>query len=314
MIAGAIDTGGTKISGAAVDENGTILKKIRIENSGRSGPFIMDAYRRILTELQKDFPLDAIGIGAGGRIDEKQGTVLYAVGIYTDYIGLPIRRLLEQEFHLPTAVTNDCRAALAGEQWLGAAVGCQNVTGIILGTGLGGGVISRGHLLPGSFGGLGEIGHMLLHPGGRPCTCGQSGCAEQYLSGTALWKSYNQRLGWDALHSGYEFFELIGKRDKTALAILESFQKDLASLSVTLANLLDPELILIGGGLADTASCWWDGFLEHYHRIGNLHTQNQRLALASRGNDAPLLGAAHLAFQALINGKISEGTKPDLSA
>ncbi len=296
MIAAAIDTGGTKIAGAAVDENGTILKKIRIENSGRTGPFIMDAYRQILTELQKDFPLDAIGVGAGGRIDEEEGRVLYAVGIYTDYIGLPIRQLLQQEFHLPTAVTNDCRAALAGEQWLGAAAGCQDVTGVILGTGLGGGVISRGRLLPGAFGGLGEVGHMILHPGGRPCTCGQNGCAEQYLSGTALWKSYNQRIGWDHLHSGYDFFTLIDQKDETALSILEAFKRDLASLTVTLANLLDPELILIGGGLADTAAYWWDGFLEHYHNTGNLHTQNQKLALASKGNEAPLLGAARLAF------------------
>lgn len=296
MIAAAIDTGGTKIGGAAVDENGTILKKIRIENTGRTGPFIMDAYRQIIKELKKDFPLDAIGVGAGGRIDEEKGQVLYAVGIYTDYIGLPIKQLLEQEFHLPTAVTNDCRAALAGEQWLGAAVGYQDVTGVILGTGLGGGVISRGRLLPGSFGGLGEIGHMILHPGGRPCTCGQRGCAEQYLSGTALWTSCNQRLGWDHLHSGYEFFRLVDEKDKTALMILEAFQRDLASLTVTLANLLDPELILIGGGLSDTASCWWDGFLDHYHQTGNLHTKNQKLALASRGNEAPLLGAARLAF------------------
>ena len=83
MIAAAIDTGGTKIGGAAVDENGTILKKIRIENTGRTGPFIMDAYRQIIKELKKDFPLDAIGVGAGGRIDEEKGQVLYAVGIYT---------------------------------------------------------------------------------------------------------------------------------------------------------------------------------------------------------------------------------------
>lgn len=296
MIAAAIDTGGTKIGGAAVDENGTILKKIRIENTGRTGPFIMDTYRRILTELQKDFTLDAIGVGAGGRIDEEEGKVLYAVGIYKDYIGLPIRQLLEQEFCLPTAVTNDCRAAVAGEQWLGAAVGYQDVTGVILGTGLGGGVVSRGRLLPGSFGGLGEIGHMILHPGGRPCTCGQRGCAEQYLSGTALWKSYNQQVGREQLHSGYDFFSLIDENDKTALTILEAFQRDLALLTVTLANLLDPELILIGGGLSDTAAYWWDGFLDCYHQTGNLHTKNQNLVLASKGNDAPLLGAAHLAF------------------
>lgn len=296
MIAAAIDTGGTKINGAAVDENGCILKKIRIENTGRSGPFIMDAYRRILTELQKDFPIDTIGVGAGGRIDETEGKVLYAVGIYTDYIGLPIKQLLEEEFHLPTAVTNDCRAALAGEQWLGAAAGYENVTGIILGTGLGGGVISCGKLLSGSFGGFGEIGHMLLHPGGRPCSCGQNGCAEQYLSGTALWKSYNQRIGWGILSSGYDFFARIQENDAIARSILKAFEEDLACCAVTCANLLDPELILIGGGLADTASFWWDGFTEAYTRIGNLHTRNQKLALASTGNDAPLLGAARLAF------------------
>ena len=253
MIAAAIDTGGTKINGAAVDEEGNILKKIRIENTGRTGAFIMDAYRKILRELTEAFPIKAVGIGAGGRIDERAGKVLYAVGIYQDYIGLPMKQLLEEEFQLPTAVTNDCRAGLIGEKWKGSAAGYENVTGIILGTGVGGGVIDHHRILEGAFSGFGEIGHMILHPGGRLCTCGQRGCAEQYISGTALWQIYNERSGSASLSSGYEFFGRVQHNDGIALEVLKEFQLDLASCAVSCANLLDPEVILIGGGLADTA-------------------------------------------------------------
>ena len=296
MIAAAIDTGGTKINGAAVDEEGNILKKIRIENTGRTGAFIMDAYRKILRELTEAFPIKAVGIGAGGRIDERAGKVLYAVGIYQDYIGLPMKQLLEEEFQLPTAVTNDCRAGLIGEKWKGSAAGYENVTGIILGTGVGGGVIDHHRILEGAFSGFGEIGHMILHPGGRLCTCGQRGCAEQYISGTALWQIYNERSGSASLSSGYEFFGRVQHNDGIALEVLKEFQLDLASCAVSCANLLDPEVILIGGGLADTADYWWDGFTAYYREIGNQHTQNQKLILAARGNDAALLGAARIAF------------------
>ncbi|MBU9724733.1 ROK family protein [Diplocloster modestus] len=296
MIAAAIDTGGTKINGAAVDEEGNILKKIRIENTGRTGAFIMDAYRKILRELTEAFPIKAVGIGAGGRIDERAGKVLYAVGIYQDYIGLPMKQLLEEEFQLPTAVTNDCRAGLIGEKWKGSAAGYENVTGIILGTGVGGGVIDHHRILEGAFSGFGEIGHMILHPGGRLCTCGQRGCAEQYISGTALWQIYNERSGSASLSSGYEFFGRVQHNDGIALEVLKEFQLDLASCAVSCANLLDPEVILIGGGLADTADYWWDGFTAYCREIGNQHTQNQKLILAARGNDAALLGAARIAF------------------
>ena len=296
MIAAAIDTGGTKINGAAVDEEGNILKKIRIENTGRTGAFIMDAYRKILQELTEAFPIKAVGIGAGGRIDERAGKVLYAVGIYKDYIGLPIKQLLEEEFRIPAAVTNDCRAGLIGEKWKGSAAGYENVTGIILGTGVGGGVIDHGRVLDGTFGGFGEIGHMILHPGGRLCTCGQKGCAEQYLSGTALWQIYNEKTGSESLSSGYEFFGRIQDKDGIALEVLKEFQLDLAGCVVSCANLLDPEVILIGGGLTDTADYWWDGFTAYYRELGNRHTQNQKLIRAARGNDAALLGAARIAF------------------
>ena len=198
--------------------------------------------------------------------------------------------------HLPTAVTNDCRAGLIGEKWKGSAAGYENVTGIILGTGVGGGVIDHHRILEGAFSGFGEIGHMILHPGGRLCTCGQRGCAEQYISGTALWQIYNERSGSASLSSGYEFFGRVQHNDGIALEVLKEFQLDLASCAVSCANLLDPEVILIGGGLADTADYWWDGFTAYCREIGNQHTQNQKLILAARGNDAALLGAARIAF------------------
>lgn len=297
MIAAAIDTGGTKIIGAAVDDTGRILEKVKLSNTGRTGKFIMDAYKTIIKKLQEQYFIEAIGIGAGGRIDEKEGKVLYAVGIYSDYIGLPIKHCIEKEFKLPVAVTNDCKAALIGEKWMGKAQKIQNVIGIILGTGVGGGVICDDKLLNGCAGGFGEIGHIILYPNGRACTCGQRGCAEQYLSGTALWSSYNEHIVKEKIFSGYEFFEKIDASDFTARKVLEQFKKDLAYFSVTCANVFDPEMLLFGGGLLDTAKYWWDDFVMMYHEIGSEHTRKKKLERAVKGNEAALLGAAKLAFE-----------------
>lgn len=97
----------------------------------------MDTYRKLIWELDSEYEISAVGIGAGGRIDEESGTVLYAVDIYKDYIGLQIGKILENEFAVPVEVTNDCRAAVIGEHWMGAARGAKDVFGIILGTGVG---------------------------------------------------------------------------------------------------------------------------------------------------------------------------------
>jgi len=327
MIVAAIDTGGTKIAGAAVDESGNILYRLSYPNTGRTGPFILDTYEQIVGDLQKKFQISAIGIGTGGRIDPRDGTVIYATSVYKDYIGLSIGTIMTKRCALPAAVDNDCRVAVCGERWKGAAQGYESVFGIILGTGAGGGFIQGGDIVPGAGFGAGEIGHLILYPGGKLCDCGQKGCAEQYISGTALWQAYNCRVGDGAagdiaggyrvgdgaagdiaggsrvggmeITSGYEFFQLVSGSDPLAQSILDDFTVDLATCAVSVSNLLSPQAILIGGGLIDTADIWWERFASAYNEYGNAHCRNTVLLKAATGNDAALLGAACIAFERL---------------
>jgi len=310
MIVAAIDTGGTKIAGAAVDESGNILYRLSYPNTGRTGPFILDTYEQIVGDLQKKFQISAIGIGTGGRIDPGDGTVVYATSVYKDYIGLSIGTIMTKRCALPAAVDNDCRVAVCGERWKGAAQGYDSVFGIILGTGAGGGFIQDGSIVPGVGFGAGEIGHLILYPGGKLCDCGQRGCAEQYISGTALWHAYNSRGGGAVITSesrrsgaeitsGYEFFQLLNDSDPLAQSILDAFIVDLAACAVSVSNLLSPQAILVGGGLIDTADIWWERFASAYNEYGNAHCRNTVLLRAATGNDAALLGAACIAFERL---------------
>ena len=244
-IVAAIDTGGTKIVGAAVDEKGNILKEIRIPNTERNGSFIMDTYRKLIWELDSEYEISAVGIGAGGRIDEESGTVLYAVDIYKDYIGLQIGKILENEFAVPVEVTNDCRAAVIGEHWMGAARGAKDVFGIILGTGVGGGYYTEGHMIRGYRGGNAEIGHMILHPGGRKCYCGRRGCADTYVSARRLSDISGGELKafFDGLEEGNALYR-------------DAWEEYLDNLSLLISNIrvsFDCRLILggyMGGYLA----------------------------------------------------------------
>ncbi|MGX8708711.1 MAG: ROK family protein [bacterium] len=296
MIAAAIDTGGTKIMGAAVNERGDILEKIHVDNVGRTGAFILDSYFRIIDTLEKKYAIDAIGVGAGGRIDPRTGEVLYAVDIYSGYIGTPIKSRLQEKYQKPTAVDNDCKMALIGENWMGAIRGFKSVFGIIIGTGVGGGLLLDGVSSSGQAGGFGEIGHAVLHPNGKQCLCGQHGCVEKYVSGTALWQRYNEMSGQEAIDSGYEFFSRARQGDPAALSVLREFIENLALCAVTCANLYDPQALLFGGGILDTSALWWDEFVKEYDRQSSPHLKKIKLVRSALGNDAPLLGAAALAF------------------
>jgi glucokinase len=129
---------------------------------------------------------------------------------------------------------------------------------------------------------------------------------EQYLSGTALWKIYNERAGGEELSSGYGFFERFDAGDETARGVLNGFIEDLATVSVSMANVLAPEAILFGGGLMDTAGRWWDDFSNAYEAAGSSHVRNVRLLRCERGNDAALLGAAWLALSRTTGARRAE--------
>lgn len=299
MYIAAIDTGGTKITGAAVDEKGNVFDQIRVENTGRNGKFVIDTYSNIYRKLSEKYCFSALSIGAGGRLDRKAGVVKSAVAIYTDYIGLNIKQEMEKRFHLPVCIDNDCSMALRGELWKGGLSSYHKVVSLILGTGVGGAVAVKKDSDEGWEVTQAELGHFILHPDGRKCLCGQNGCVEKYLSGTALWQSYNELLGGERISSGYEFFALVEKEDPDARKILEAFKNDLATCLISIQNIFEADAVLLGGGLIETRQYWWQEVLELVEEKRNKNLAPMVLLAALNGNRAAVLGAAKLALEML---------------
>ncbi|TCL42733.1 ROK family protein [Harryflintia acetispora] len=296
----AIDSGGTKISGAVISDTGEMLEKTRYENTGKSGDFFLDTYRAIIQSFLQKYDVSCIGIGCNGAVDTDKGLVVSCSLNYKNWVGRPIRKELEERFGLPVYLGNDCRAAIAGEEWVGAAKGYKDILGIFVGTGLGGCYIHNGEIVTGSRNAMGEVGHGIMYPGGRPCSCGQRGCAERYVSGTALWTSYNDKAAGERIHSGYEFFELYRQEDARAIEVLNQYIWDFSILLATCAYHFDPDVIVIGGGLIETREYWWDDLLKRYYNIGAPCGDGYVPVLAAqKGNDAALYGAARTAFRYL---------------
>ena len=294
----AIDSGGTKIVGAVVDEEGNILEKKRHKNEGHSGDFLVETYKDIILEYKKKYKIESVGLGVNGRIDIVNGVVKDCTR-YTNYEGRHLREELESASNIPVSLNNDCYVGVYGEIWKGAAQGYPAVTGIMLGTGVGGAIYENGRFLHGGHFGAGELGHQILHRNGIPCFCGQAGCVERYVSGTALWEQYNLKIGMRAISSGYEFFDLLHGGDEAAKAVLDTFVNDLGYVMVNIANLCDPSAFLIGGGLADTRAVWAETLQERYESYAGPYLRKTPIIYASRGNDAALLGAAKFAFDML---------------
>lgn len=294
----SIDSGGTKVVGAVVDGSGTIVEKKRWESLERNGDSLVGIFRNIIRDYSGRYPISAVGIGANGRIDSNRGVIVNC-GVYTNWEGRHLKEELEGEFPFPVVLNNDCYSAIRGELWMGAARGYDVVSGIIIGTGIGGALVSHGKFWGGAHFGAGEVGHMLLHRDGLPCYCGQKGCVERYVSGTALWNSYNRVTGRESLHSGYEFFDALRGGDPAAREVLDRFVDDLSVVLCSIANLCDPDVFLIGGGISETRSFWGDALARRFQERAGTCIRPTQIVYASTGNDAALLGAAKFALEAL---------------
>jgi glucokinase len=158
--------------------------------------------------------------------------------------GVGIKKILEKKFHTRTAVDNDARCFALGEA---ARLGKKNLVGITLGTGFGGGIVIGGEIYHG-LGSAGEFGHMTLHPGGRACTCGNAGCLEEYVSGRGIEKDsekiYGERINPEALAN------MARKGDGKARQMFETFGRNLGIGLANISNILNPEIISVGGGIS----------------------------------------------------------------
>ncbi|WP_405113012.1 ROK family protein [Paenibacillus sp. FSL K6-1217] len=289
-----VDIGGTGIKGLVVDEAGTVLAEAGRDTEARLGrEVILGHLHSLVEELLAGHPaVEALGIGSAGRVNADTGEVVYATGNLPGWQGVQITQSVEAAFGRPAAADNDANAALLGEAWLGAGRGRPSLVMLTLGTGVGGANLAEGRLLRGYAWSGGDWGHSVLVPGGRLCNCGKRGCAEQYVSGQALLRLAMEETGRVYTH-GREIVAAAELGDAAALAVLERFTADLALLTANIGAAVDPELIIIGGGVIQSRAVWWPLL------AGKAGSLADRIVPAELGNRAGCFGAARLALERL---------------
>lgn len=270
-------------------------KKTRKSTNPEGGrESILNTIDNIVEYFLENHTVEVISIASAGRINKDKGEVFYSSDNLPGWKGMKLKEYLTEKYNKKIIVDNDCNVTGLGEEWKGAAKDAKSYVLLALGTGVGAAVKVNGHLLYGSHWSGGELGHMTLFPNGRECNCGLRGCLEQYCSGPSLVKSYNKISPSTSIKTGYEFFELVSKKDIFALQVLDEFAKNLSTAIVSLSNIYDPEVFIIGGGLIDTKDYWWDLMIKYIRESGINNILDPIVVPALLGSDAAYYGAAYM--------------------
>lgn len=305
-----IDVGGTKIAGALVARDGTILERARVATPAQSTEEIIGAIGEVVRELVAAAGEDGVrgvGLACAAFVDGERGHVWFAPNLAWRDLDLGAR--VEELVGLPVVVENDANAAAWGEYVHGAGRDVDDMVLLTLGTGVGGGCISRGRLLTGAFGIGGELGHIVLDPTGPRCGCGNHGCLEVLASGTALMRAaadlvtsgsaeagpLRERCGGDpdAL-SGRDIDELAAAGDPGAVGLLADLGTHLGHGIASVCAVLDPRLVVIGGGVSRAGELVVGPARKAFEQrqIGRGHRPTPSVVAADLGNDAGVVGAA----------------------
>jgi len=237
----AVDVGGTTIKGARVDPSGRQLARVT-----RPTGWGNDAVDRVLDVCRalRDPSTLAATLAVPGIIDEHSGTIRYSVNLrWTD---VPLGQLVLNSLSLPTAVVHDVRAACRAEAAVGLGRGCSDMLVLVIGTGIAAGIVSGGQHVVGATSSAGEIGHMIVRPGGEQCMCGQRGCLEAYASAAAISRRYAEQGGT----AGASAADIATSADPLARQVWQDAVSALAKALATVTVALDPALIVIAGGLS----------------------------------------------------------------
>lgn len=309
----ACDLGGTNLRMAAVDDAGEILYRARrmTPKSDRADD-IVAALVDAAAECRAGAPgnVSALAAAVPATCSVERGILLKSPNVPC-LDGFRMVAALESEVGVPTIIENDANAAAVGENWIGASKGVATSIMVTLGTGVGGGIIINGAVLRGIDGTAGEIGHVCVEPFGAPCGCGSRGCVEQYASASAIVRLANEKapqypkspLGTRQRMTALEIFEAGVAGDELALEVFRVMGFYLGISLVDLVNVLNPEVIVIGGG----AAAGWDLFIGHVEdqiktRAFLEPGQRAKLVRAELGDDAGILGAAKIAFERIGRG------------
>jgi glucokinase len=302
-----IDIGGTKISAGVVDSSGNLIDSSRISTPTEGGKELILAVINLIKELKEKHEIKGIGISIAALISSDYGTIVGAPNI-ANLSKLNFVNEIKAEFKLPIVVENDANSAMWAEFKFGNAKGLNPVMFFIIGTGVGGGLVIDGKLFKGANGIGAEFGHMCVVPNGLLCGCGSKGCIEQYASGGALIRYANEAIidnpqGSETLLSFGEGKLTGSGLTKAAKAdnelALAAFNKQADWLGLACASyslIIDPEAIIIGGGVADAGELFLAPVREamrKYMPFAESHVPPKIIA-AKFGNDAGLIGAADL--------------------
>jgi len=307
------DLGGTHLRTAVVNAEGTILFRYKQHTPHAETPDeIVRAFALAMAKCREQCSalagrIRAISVAVPGSVRVQQGIVVKAPNVAC-LDGFPLRDALARELKLPAILENDANAAAVGELWLGAGRGRRTIVCVTLGTGVGGGIILDGKLWRGVNDSAAEIGHMCVDPfGGVACMCGSRGCLEVYASASAIVRMAREAkprypeslLQTSGDLTAEEIYQAGMKGDELALEVFRRMGGYLGVGLANLINILNPEMIVIGGGVVNA----WELFEKHVRnqiaeRAFPLPAAEVKIAPAECGDDAGLLGAAYLAFMA----------------
>ena len=308
-----VDLGGTHIAAGIVDEGGQVLAKAEAPTMAERpyqdivrdmGTCCLDALKQAgLT--QQD--VGGIGIGIPGVADNVTGNVIFCTNL--GWHDVPLRDELQRYINLPVVIDNDATVAGYAESVAGVSKGLHSSVFMTLGTGVGGGIVIDGKPWTGAHGVASEIGHLTVQiEDGIPCTCGKNGCLERYCSATALIRMAAERCqdepgsaimraaGGDTKKiTGRIIIDLAKEGDQLALAVFHAYTRNLAIAINNVVSFLDPDMVVLGGGISHAGQFLLDAILEkipNYLMFRTLPFSN--VALAKLGNEAGIIGAALL--------------------
>ena len=301
-----VDIGGTTVKLGLFNVEGELLEKWEIPTrTQENGSLILPDIARSIEEKISEKQIareDVAGVGAGapGPIDS-EGVVHKAVNLGWDVFS--IRKTLEELVNLPVMAGNDANVAALGEMWKGGGQGSKNLVMVTLGTGVGGGIITNGRVLTGAGGAGGEIGHIHVNDSEEEsCNCGNKGCLEQYASATGITRLATRKLAESSSESllrqgevsAKTVFDAVKRGDALAMEVAEEFGKYLGDGLSVIAGVVNPDTIVLGGGVSKAGEVLIDYVNPHYQKNVFHGSRDARFVLATLGNDAGIYGAARL--------------------
>ena len=309
-----IDVGGTNVKIALVDDNGKIIYSNSVPTYAKMGyEYTVNNIKQAIKDLMKETnttPSDIEGIGFDfpGQVDCKTGVVKLAPNI-PGWVNVPIAQMIEDEFHIPTRIDNDVRCAALGELKFGAGRGCEHFICITVGTGIGSGIVINGKVVRGATNAAGELGHIKLQMNGGPiCGCGDTGCLEAFASGPAIVAMAQEYIKGGkstkfremaAVEGGeitpYMVAKAAEEGDPVAKRIFEIVGEYIGIGLTSVINLLNPERVIIGGGVAESGELLLGPIRKTIKERAMVVAGNAvEIVPAQLGNSAGVIGASML--------------------